>query len=340
MKHYIGAALFAASIAGASVAGTITDTYTSYYAFGDSLTDDGKFGLLSNPSVGGSFSNDLVYAERIAAQFDGAGLDTGNLALGGATAGNVNLNPAGPLSTFAGQVGVFANSLLNNVGLPTGVLPVPTASATPPTPGTNPLVSVLFGANDIFQGFNPIDAANSVGDGIRAIAALGAEFDDFLVLTLPDLGLTPAYAGANSAGGTFVSNLFNTQLMANILDLRDDGLNIDIFDTGAAFQDLLDDVANGGQTYGILDATNPCTARLEIALQPNFVQPPSCLDFGIDPNTLLFADGVHPNGVVHSVIADRIQEQLAPVPLPASLPLMVMGLFGVRFITRRRRHAA
>lgn len=132
-------------------ASSVTDIYTSYYAFGDSLTDDGKFGMLAPPSLGGRFSNGPTYTEHIADQFIAAGLDTGNLALGGATGGPVNLNPAGPLSTFGGQIATFTNTLANGVGLPTSA-DFSTTKPTAPAPGTNPLVSVLFGPMTSFSG--------------------------------------------------------------------------------------------------------------------------------------------------------------------------------------------
>lgn len=80
--------------------------FTAYFAFGDSLTADGKGAPLAPPSFDGRFSNGLTYADRIAEDFAAAGLPTGNLALGGATAGPVNTTvypdpaAAAPFATF------------------------------------------------------------------------------------------------------------------------------------------------------------------------------------------------------------------------------------------------
>ncbi len=41
-----------------------------------------------------------------------------------------------------------------------------------PTPGTDPWVSLLSGANDIFQRVNPITAADNFADGIGDIGAI------------------------------------------------------------------------------------------------------------------------------------------------------------------------
>jgi len=173
------AAGLAATLALPAQASTLGDYYTSYYAFGDSLTDDGKFGILFPPSLGGRFSNGPTYAELVADRFEAAGRDT--------------------------------------------------------TPGDNPLVSVLFGGNDFFQGKDLIAAADSVADGIRAIAATaGQSFDDFIVATLPDVGLTPAFLGAGSAFATAGADTFNARLRSNITDLRAEGLRIIYFDSDAA----------------------------------------------------------------------------------------------------------
>ncbi len=340
MHKTFTAAILAATIALPAQAGTITDTFTSFYSFGDSLTDDGKFGALSAPSLDGRFTNGLTWAEYIEDDFIAAGHDTGNLALGGATAGPVNLNPAGPLSTFGGQIATFAGALAAGVGLPTKILPSLETKPNGPAPGSNPLVSVWFGANDIFQGFNPIDAANSVADGIRAIGSIaGHSFDDFLVMSLPDIGQTPAFSGAGSAAATAATDLFNAQLWLNIKTLETEGFNIVGFDSGTVTQAILDDIATGSLQFGILDATNPCTVSLGAALNPNAPAQPSCVDFGIDPNSLLYVDAVHPNAVAHQLMGEAatsaLEASLAPVPLPASLP-MLLAAFGLAGLIRRR----
>jgi len=55
---------------------------------------------------------------------------------------------------------------------------------------------------------------------------------------------------------------------------------------------------------------------------------------------LLFADAVHPNGVAHELLADaiiaRYEADLNVVPLPATLPLLLAGLFGMGVVARRK----
>lgn len=344
MKQMLCAVAVAIGLTGAAQAASFTDAFTSFYSFGDSLSDDGKFSQLDPPSFEGRFSNGLVWAELIEDQFVAAGRDTGNLALGGAVAGDVNLRSTAPLATFAGQVATFAGSLASGFGLPTKVLPTLKFKPSGPAPRDNPLLSVWFGANDIFQGFNPIDAANAVARNIRSLNAIDTSvFDDFVVFGLPDLGQSPAFAGSASAGATLASTLFNQQMAANIWSLRRDGLNIISFDPNNVLQLILDDIAAGSATYGILDATTPCTLSVGAALDPTFTNPGSCLDLGIDPNSLLFVDGVHPNAVAHSLFADEVERAIATnlstVPLPAALPLMLVVLTGFGVAARRRGRA-
>jgi phospholipase/lecithinase/hemolysin len=319
VKSFLISAIAVVGLAMPVSARTLTDDFSSYYAFGDSLTDDGKLGVLGAPSLDGRFSNGPTYAEFIADIFTAAGKDTGNLAIGGATAGDVNPAAFSPLSTFSGQIAAFSGALSSGFG---------------PNPGSNPLVSVLFGANDFFQGQDVIAAADAVATGIRTIGTIaGQTFNDFLVVSLPDIGGTPAFAGAGAPVATAATNAFNMQLARNIIDLRAEGFNIITLETAGVINDILDDIALGGPKFGVLNSTTPCTVSMS-------VPGPSCVDLGIDPNTLLFNDAVHPNAVAQRLLGDAALTKLAAIPLPATHPLLLTVVAGFGIAANRRRRAA
>lgn len=302
-----------------ATASTLSETYTSYLAFGDSLTDDGKFGALPPPSLGGRFSNGRTYAEYIADEITQNGNQSLNVAIGGATANDVNDEPFSILSTFQGQI----NFAIANIG--GGLF----------TPGSKPLVSVFFGANDFFQGNDVVQAADDVTDGIRDLVAAGSTFGvtfaDFLVLGLPDIGDTPAFADpAASAFATASVAAFNNRLFANFGDLESQGLNVIGFDTDVVFQEIRQSVIGGTFEFGIGDITIPCRASFRLPGQ-------SCPD----PNLLMFSDSVHPNAIVHQVIGSRViaalEAEVATVPLPATLPLLIFAFGGLACVRRNRK---
>ena len=341
MFKYLAAAGIVAMMAMPVQATSITDRFSAFYVFGDSLSDDGKFTQLpaTPPSVGGRFSNGEVWAEHVARTFDEAGRDTGNLAVGGATA--TDLATLTPISTFNGQIDAFLGSIFGNVGLPTKLAPAPTFAENAPAPGDNPLIAVWLGANDLFASFADADvdaAAQAVADGITRLATSGlGNFDDFLVLNLPDLGATPAYTtllaltgstpeeiGAASQAATDATDRFNLQLKTNLELLEDNlGLNIIDFDTNALVNKVIENPAD----FPFASVTQPCTVSLNEEVNP-FV----CSEAEAD--ALLFTDAVHPNRIAHQIVANEIQAVVAAVPLPATFWLVLLGLGGL--VTMRR----
>lgn len=338
MKYALMAACAVIVSAPVSQAQDLSQFFSSYIAFGDSLTDDGKFVQQGLPSLGGRFSNGRTYAEIISDDFS----FSQNFAIGGATARDENENALPPaFGTFGGQVATF-----------TGLVSDPGASAAV---GDRPLFSVLFGGNDVLQNVGlPGDfdvesgvgalAANAVEANIRAIGALDEDYNDFLVINLPDVSQTPLFQNAAFGAGALAplaaleSVGFNDQLAMNIDALRIDGFNIIEFDLNAfsATQQAM------ASLFGI-DTETPCTFDLSnpgpegtCVFSPGS---PDDTDLSL-ANNFFFIDGVHPNALSQAGTAAAIQSAVAvaAVPLPAGLPLLLAGL-GVFGIIRMRRAA-
>ena len=327
-KMFLAAALagLAAAPLHAASPAAPEDAFTSFWAFGDSLTDDGKLdGALIPPSFEGRFTNGLTWADIIAAGF----AVSGNYALGGATAGpeNENVYPAAaaPLATLAGQGAAFAA----------------TGAAFA---GSNPLVAVWAGSNDIFQnwdeaGFDPAAAADALADMVLGIAALGPEFDHFLIPMLPGATGSPAFPDGVSPLAPFTA-AFNLRLAERIAAMELSGLTVITPDIAAASAAIVADPA----AYGITNLTEPCTVTM-FALVP-----PNCTHIGEDPDTgapifdlsladsYYFVDGVHPSAPVHAAWAGAatgaIMAEVYATPLPAGGALLLAGL-GALALRRR-----
>lgn len=379
MKQKILTLGFTICMASAAQSGTVGPDFTGYYAFGDSLSDDGKLGQLAPPSVGGRFSNGPVWTEIIADVFRAANKETRNYALGGATAGAANTTDYSNGGTVppAQVTALTALSTFQNQAA--------TFGATVGDAGDNPLVSVLFGANDFFQqlgtaAFNPAQIAADVVAGIKAVAGNGAQFDDFLVSNLPDLGRIPAFnaelviarstlaaleadpaadpiekavaeatvqaLSARAAGVSGATQLFNLALENGLAALETDtGLTITRVDQFSFFGDLIDRAG----TLGITDTIFPCTSRLQdlqIAGNCSFV---GFADDGtplFDPDladSRLFVDGVHPNRVVQAEFAafalSAVDDRL-PAPIPLPAALpLMLAGIGALGVIGRRRRA-
>lgn len=329
-------------------ASVVTDAFTSFWALGDSLTDDGNLPLgvfaASHPgdpilAVPGQaayyapgdaprFSNGPTFAEYVAAAFETAGRPTGNLAHGGAEAAEPALS-GDPSPGLAAQAALLSGE----------------ASRF----GARPLVSILAGANDIFAGLaggdpvtGALSAAVGAADAVAETASLlGSQgVGDLLIGNLPDLGATPAIALFQPRARFLASaatSVFNARLASRVADLRGEGLNVVELDIFSGLNGVMADPA----AFGFGDTTLPCLFPGP-AVAGAFGQPPVCSEG--DALSRLFFDAVHPNIRAHEQIGrialDRIQADLAPIPLAASLPLLLTGLGALtvlRPVLRRKR---
>ncbi|HEY3825374.1 MAG TPA: SGNH/GDSL hydrolase family protein [Bryobacteraceae bacterium] len=305
-------------------------------AFGDSLSDVGNIFNLTGgaepapPYVNGQFSNGNVWVQDVALELGLAPLTPSLLggtdyAYGSGQTGSTLYNTAGLGDLFdldgpSGQIAQFAKAN------PTGADP-------------NALYTIWIGANDLaaIPGVaSPADIAMDIGAivenidaAINTLAGLGAK--NFLVVTVPDLGLTPdaltagtsAAASALSAGldGVLVNGSSPIPSLAAIA--AGDAIDISVLNTYL----LLDSIVANPARYGFTDVTDPCLTG-----EVDFAGGTPCAT----PNQYLFWDGDHPTAAGQAVIADAALALVTPEP--ASAWLITGGLFGLAglFLLRRR----
>lgn len=181
-----------------------------------------------------------------------------------------------------------------------------------------------------------VDAANAVTNAARELVPSGVT--DFLIGNLPDLSSTPRYAMFTPAAASTAraaTEAFNAQLASNINGMRTDGLNVTTLDLWT----ILGQLAASPADYGLTDATRPC-------LYPNAAAAAAYGEAEKCSNeqslTRLFFDSVHPSTRVHEAVGNAVIAALtpAPVPLPASLPLLMAGVAGLGWLRRKRSRVA
>jgi len=169
------------------------------------------------------------------------------------------------------------------------------------------LVSILGGANNIFQGLpaagasaNPTGAITPVVNAaaadmtflVNSIAAAGA--GTILVGNIPSLGNAPQFRGTVAAPlAEFAGTSFNSALLSGLMTTAAarPGTNIilfDIFKVGAAL------TANPS-AFGLTNVTDACFNGVTVCATPN---------------TYLFWDGVHPTAAGHQLIARLANDYL------------------------------
>jgi outer membrane lipase/esterase len=307
--------------------------FTSLAVFGDSLSDPGNLdGLVRSITgqpipradvVDGRLTNGPVWAEHVAADFARRDLPTANFAFIGANAAaDGPPNPAFPelsplIPSIPQQVALFAQSQ--------------------PELGHRPVAAFLGGANDLFfggigspdVGAVAREAARGVADSARAVAGLG--ISDVVLFKLPDLGLTPSYALFQPqlrSEATLGSDIFNATLGNEIVDLRAAGLNVIEIDLDRLFVDLIADP----ERFGVSDVTLPCVFP-SAAAAAAFGQDLVCS--GDLPDARAFWSAVHPNAVIHAEIAGIVRQQVAPIPLPLPVLMLLGGLVALVAVGRR-----
>ena len=286
--------------------------FSEVVSFGDSLTDAGNVGTLNGLPPDSSFTTNLdpVYAQILSAMF-GLGNQTNisplipgsngtNYAYGGACAisdGTPTQVPGLPFdcvnSPGSFSIGNQFNSYLSANG----------GAADP-----NALYTYWAGANDILSGAyyaglysNPAIAqawagqagATAIGQ-IAALQSAGAR--TIVVFNMPDLGLTPQNIGtANQTGATGLSVIYNSQFNAGLANLQD---GIVAINTWA----IINEVKANPAAFGFTNTTGTACPGSSLICGPASsgypTQPISA--------TYLFADGIHPSGRAHALLANIV----------------------------------
>ena len=317
---------------------------TNLFVFGDSLSDGGNSGLLTQQAAGvvfppfpyadGRYSNGPTAVEYLwnsynpgsPGEFTPSLAGGTNYAIGGATTGTANFNSVNP-GVPDPLKPVFAN-FGNAWQLQQFVNAVPVFN-----PATSLFVVWLF-PNDVFAAGAGLPAGTVPGSPggpdvisngianilttIQTLTALGARH--FLVPNMPDLGETPAFLGDAFLSG--LTAMFNLNL-GQQLTLLDQLSPAEIvqFDTAVAFNAILQDPG----AYGFTNWTQGCV--LNFGFGPGQCNPTNW-------DSWLFWDGVHPTTATHQILGLQFA---AAVPEPASIVLLAVAILVLGGLRRARQ---
>jgi len=309
-------ALAAAPALAQSGAESSDQPYSQTVFFGDSLTDSGHFRpalvQLAGPqaAVLGRFTTNpgLVWSEYLAGFYgtDATAANQGgsNYAVGGARAGIDAVGDLGFTPAVTTQVASYL-------------------AATGGSADANALYTLWAGNNDVFAavataaaGGDPapvIGAAVTAQVGaVGALQAAGARY--VLVPTIPDIGLTPSFRAqgpAAQAAGTQLSAAYNDALFGAFAQ---NGLRVIPLDTFSLFQEVVADPAAFGFGNVTGTACQPQITAQSLTCNPaTYASPDAATRYA-------FADGVHPTGGAHEVIADYAVSVLEAPRQVAVLP--------------------
>lgn len=298
-----GAALAALSVAAAGAMATAASaqSYNRLVVFGDSLSDNGNLYAasggtqpLSPPYFQGRFSNGPVFTELL-------GFNAGRSAAGAPRTGSINYAYGGARTDSAAFPPGMRNQLLQY-------------TSGGGTFSSTDLVSVLGGANNIFQAFpaaaaNPssaqstmqavaVSAAADINFIVNSVAAAGA--GTVMVSNLPSLALTPQFSASNPAVGAqgsaladFATTTFNSALLTGLNTVAANRpttniILVDLYKIGAT-------LAGNPGAFGLTNVTAPCFNGVTVCATPG---------------TYLYWDGVHPTAAGHQLLAQLATDYL------------------------------
>jgi outer membrane lipase/esterase len=294
-KFQRGAALAVLAAAATLSAATAASaqSYGRLVVFGDSLSDNGNLFAVTGgaapaaPFVGGRFSTGPVFVELL-------GFNLGRPTAGTPVTSSINYAYGGSRTDAIASPGPGMRTQLAAYTAAGGKF------------GPNDLVSILGGANNIFQALptagasaNPtgaiapvsLAAASDINFLTNSVAAAGA--GTVLVTNLPKLSLTPQFRNTAAAPlADYAVTTFNGALLTGLQTTAAAQANTNII-----YMDLFkigDVIANNPGQFGVTNVTDQCALAT-----------PRCADPGY-----FYVDGVHPTALGHRLIAQLANDYL------------------------------
>ena len=319
--------LFTTAITGIACisSSAIAQQFSSVVVFGDSLSDAGNLATTQTLPPGTSFTTnpDAVWVEHIAKEFG----DDGKISAAGG-------------SNFA-----WGQACVNPSGICSQSSPVPNTSQqiTQHLAGgrakPNALYLVWAGGNDIdaiatASLANPASAPSEVAGAATALLqqigrlkAAGARY--VVVLSVPDPGRTPLAARLGAANPAVPASLsalgqsFNQAVKTGLERLGDGTIYVDV---AALAEEVFEDANTYGftSTQGVACPFGSNPARPEGGGE-SLVCGPAASGYLVAPDTsetYFFADGFHPSGTSHELIANAV---LAAVSAPLQVSMAGAG---------------
>ena len=309
------------------------NTIDAIYAFGDSLSDVGNIYTATGgtmptaPYAGGQFSNGNVWVQDLAS---GLGLPlTPSLAggtdyaYGGAESAVTSFNTALAATNLLGPTGQIAQF-----------------DAAHPTANPNALYTIWIGSNDLLgvlaSAPTPAQAATDLGivaahidTAISLLVASGAK--DFLILTVPDLGIIPevqalgptAVTEASTLSAEFDSTLVNGAGPIPSLSTvaAGDSVNISVLNT----YPLIDSIVDNPSKYGFTNVTSPCYTGTYQGFADTADPGTVCGN----PDQYFFWDSLHPTAAADVLVADAALATVTSTPEPSILLMLGTGLLAL-----------
>jgi phospholipase/lecithinase/hemolysin len=331
MPSYFSRFFYSASLLAAMVSSAQAGSFSSIYAFGDSLSDAGNAflatGIPAAPYSNGRFTNGNVWVQDLAANL---GLPAVTPSLAGGTDFAVGGAQSGTTPFYTAALGDLPSQL------------AAFQLANPGGANTNGLYTIWIGSNDLraILATNPTPAqaavdvaavAANVDKAINFLAADGAK--NFLILTVPDLGKSPAAIATGPLGVAAASALSFTydNLLVNggsgIPSLGSlasaDGVKLSVLDTFS----LIDGIVAQPAKFGFTDVTDQCLVGAV-----NYAGGTPCAN----PSQYLFWDQLHPTAAGASIVASFAQQA---IPEPATVTMIGVGVLAGIVVRRRSRVA-